>query len=204
MAMNATWTPERDSALLVVDVQRDFCAGGSLAVAGGDEVVPPLNALAARFAATNGLVVASRDWHPPRTVHFQAYGGTWPVHCVQNTPGAEFHPDLRLPAATVVVSAGTEPDEQGYSSFDGRDARGRSLRDLLVEQGVRHLYVGGIATDYCVKTSVLDALEHGFAVTVLEDAVRAVDLAPDDGAKALEAMRDAGARIDRSASLVPC
>jgi nicotinamidase/pyrazinamidase len=200
--MARDWTPEGDSALLVVDVQRDFCAGGALAVAEGDDVVAPLNELAARFAEAGRLVVASRDWHPPRTVHFQGHGGTWPVHCVQGTAGAEFHPALRLPAGTVVVSAGTREDEDGYSSFDGRDDGGRSLRDLLRQRGVRHLYVGGIATDYCVKMSVLDARAHGFAVTVCEDAVRAVNVEPGDGERALAAMREAGATLRRSESLV--
>jgi nicotinamidase/pyrazinamidase len=190
--------PEPDSALLVIDVQRDFCPGGSLAVVEGDRVVPPLNALAARFAAAGRLVIATRDWHPPRTTHFQAYGGPWPPHCVQGTPGAEFHPDLRLPEGTVIVSAGMGEDEDGYSAFVGRDESGQPLVDLLRARGVRHLYVGGLATDYCVKESVLDGRRYGFAVTLLEDAVRGVNVQPGDDARALAAMRDAGAEITTS------
>ena len=196
------WAPEPDSALLVIDVQRDFCPGGALAVAEGDRVVAPLNAAAARFAAAGRPVIATRDWHPPRTVHFQAYGGPWPPHCVQGTPGAELHPDLALPDGAVVVSSGTREDEDGYSAFDARDPGGRPLADLLREQGVRRLYVGGLATDYCVKASVLDARREGFAVTVLEDAVRAVNVQPGDGERALAAMREAGAVLAASASLV--
>ncbi len=195
-------TPEPDSALLVIDVQRDFCPGGALAVAGGDEVVAPLNAAAARWAAAGRLVVATRDWHPPRTIHFQAYGGLWPPHCIQGTPGAELHPDLRLPPGTVLVSSGMGEDEDGYSAFDARDASGRPLADLLRDHGIHRLYVGGLATDYCVKASVLDGRRHGFEVTVFEDAVRAVNLQPDDGARALDEMRAAGATIVSSASVV--
>jgi nicotinamidase/pyrazinamidase len=197
------WTPEPDSALLVIDVQRDFCPGGSLAVEEGDRVVAPLNALAARFAIAGRPVVATRDWHPRRTVHFQEFGGPWPPHCVQGTPGAEFHPNLVLPTGTVVVSSGTREDEDGYSVFDARDDAGRPVADLLREQGIKHLYIGGLATDYCVKASVLDARELGFEVTVLEDAVRAVNVQPGDGERALAAMREAGARATTSASIMP-
>src|SRR3954471_16536558 len=196
------WTPEADSALLVIDVQRDFCPGGSLAVVGGDAVVAPLNSAAQRWADADRLVVATRDWHPARTVHFQAYGGTWPPHCVQGTPGAEFHPALRLPPSAIVVSSGMGEDEDGYSAFDARDDDGRPLVDLLRDRGIRHLYIGGLATDYCVKASVLDGRRHGFAVTVFEDAVRAVNLQPEDGERALAEMRAAGAQIATSASLV--
>ena len=195
------WTPEPDSALLVIDVQRDFCPGGSLAVSEGDHVVAPLNAAAARFAAGGRPVIATRDWHPARTVHFREYGGPWPPHCVQGTPGAELHPDLRLPGGAILVSSGMREDEDGYSAFDATDPSGLPLADLLRDLGVRRLYVGGLATDYCVKASVLDARAHGFEVTVLEDAVRAVDVQPGDGERALAAMREAGARLEASASV---
>src|SRR3954471_16416921 len=168
------WTPEADSALLVIDVQRDFCPGGSLAVVGGDAVVAPLNSAAQRWADADRLVVATRDWHPARTIHFQAYGGPWPPHCVQGTPGAEFHPALRLPESAIVVSSGMEENEDGYSAFEAQDPAGRAVADLLRDLGVQRLYVGGLATDYCVKASVLDARKLGFDVTVLEDAVRGV------------------------------
>jgi nicotinamidase/pyrazinamidase len=195
------WNPEPDSALVVIDVQRDFCPGGSLAVEDGDCVVAPLNAAAASFAAAGRPVFATRDWHPRRTVHFQELGGPWPPHCVQGTPGAEFHPDLTLPTGTVIVSSGMREDEDGYSAFDARDDTGREVADLLRDRGVRHLYVGGLATDYCVKASVLDARKLGFEVTVLEDAVRAVNLQPGDGERALETMREAGAHVATSASV---
>jgi nicotinamidase/pyrazinamidase len=197
------WTPEPDSALLVIDVQRDFCPGGALAVAEGDRVVVPLNAAAARFAAAGRPVIATRDWHPRRTIHFQEFGGTWPPHCMQGTPGAEFHPDLELPPSAVVVSSGMREDEDGYSAFDAVDDAGRPVADLLRAQGVRRLYIGGLATDYCVKASVLDAREMGFDVTVLEDAVRAVNVQPGDGDRALATMREAGARLTSSASVAP-
>ncbi len=189
------WTPEPDSALLIVDVQNDFCPGGALPVARGHEVVEPLNAVAARFAAAGRPVIASRDWHPPRTRHFKEYGGQWPPHCVQGTPGAEFHPNLKLPAGTIIVSKGMAEHEDAYSAFEARDEAGRPLADLLRALGVQRLYVGGLATDYCVKASVLDARRHGFEVIVLEDAVRAVELQPGDEERALAEMRAAGARI---------
>lgn len=190
-----SWTPEADSALLIVDVQNDFLPGGSLGVAGGHAVIEPLNQLAAAMAAADRPVIASRDWHPPVTSHFQPHGGPWPVHCVAGTPGAEFHTELLLPPGAIVVSKGTERDEDAYSAFQGRDTAGRSLVDLLRERGVRHLYVGGLATDYCVQASALDAVAQGFRVTVLEDAVRAVELQPGDSARALEKLRAAGAAV---------
>ena len=132
------WTPEADSALLVIDVQRDFCPGGSLAVVGGDAVVAPLNSAAQRWADADRLVVATRDWHPARTVHFQAYGGTWPPHCVQGTPGAEFHPDLKLPREAQIISKADKRDEDSYSAFGGTD-----LAKRLRQAGVRRVWIGG-------------------------------------------------------------
>src|SRR6266511_3443344 len=187
--------PESDSALLVIDVQNDFCPGGSLAVAGGDEVVPALNRHIEAFQAAERPIIATRDWHPRQTVHFKEFGGLWPVHCVQGSRGAEFHPDLRLPPGAVVVSAGTGPDEQGYSAFEGQADDGRHLHGLLADQAVKRLYVGGLATDYCVKESVLDALKSGFEVVVLEDSVRAVNVQPGDDERAIQAMKAAGATV---------
>ncbi len=186
--------PTRD-ALVVVDVQNDFCPGGALAVARGDEVVPVLNRYIARFGERGAPVVASRDWHPARTRHFQAYGGSWPPHCVQGTPGAAFHGDLALPASAVVVSKGMDPEQDAYSAFQAEDARGVPFATVLRERGVRRLCVGGLATDYCVKATVLDALREGFEVLVLKDAIRAVDVKPGDGERAILAMSDAGARF---------
>lgn len=176
-------------ALIVVDVQNDFCPGGTLAVAHGDEVVEPLNEQIDEFLERGDPVYKSRDWHPPTTKHFEAYGGTWPVHCVQNTEGAEFHPALRDDPRITVVSKGLG-DTDCYSAFDETN-----LASQLKEQGVEEVVVGGLATDYCVKNTVLDAIKHGFKVKLLEDATRAVDRQPGDGDRAIEEMRAAGAEI---------
>ena len=176
-------------ALIVVDVQNDFCPGGTLAVAHGDEVVAPLNEQIDKFLEHGAPVYKSRDWHPPTTKHFEAYGGTWPVHCVQNTRGAEFHPALRDDPRITVVSKGLG-DTDCYSAFDETD-----LASQLKQKGIEEVVVGGLATDYCVKNTVLDALKHGFKVKLLENATRAVDLQPGDGDRAIEEMRAAGAEI---------
>ena len=176
-------------ALLVVDVQNDFCPGGSLAVARGDEVIAPLNRLIEEFLERGEPVYKSRDWHPAKTKHFADYGGTWPVHCVQNTRGAEFHSDLLDDPRIHVVSKGTG-DEDQYSAFDGT-----TLADELRAQGVTEIWVGGLATDYCVKDTVLDALGEGFKVRALTEAMRAVNLRPGDDARAIEEMRRAGAQV---------
>jgi nicotinamidase/pyrazinamidase len=186
------------SALLVVDVQNDFCPGGALVVPRGDEVVPALNRVVADAAAAGAPVYASRDWHPAVTTHFKEYGGPWPPHCVQGTPGAAFHPDLKLPPSAIVITKGEDPQHPGYSAFDGRTADGRSLLDELRARGVNHLIVGGLATDYCVRQSVLDARRHGFDVTLLEDAVKGVEVTPGDSERAIEEMRAAGVRVTRS------
>ena len=191
-------TGDRCSALLIVDVQNDFCAGGALAVAGGDEVVPVLSRLAARASALGSPVYASRDWHPPDSVHFAENGGQWPVHCVAGTNGARLHPRLALPAGTMIVTKGTMPESQGYSAFEGTVAGRGWFADDLDARGVNHLVVGGLATDHCVRASVLDALGRGYDVTVVEDAVRAVNLTPEAGARALEDMRRAGAFVTNS------
>lgn len=190
-------------ALLIVDVQNDFCPGGALPVPGGDEVVAPLSRLAERFALAAGPVFASRDWHPPQTTHFQAGGGLWPSHCVRGTPGAEFHPDLRLPAGTVVVSKGIGPEEDAYSAFQARDELERRLPDLLRAAGVEHLFVGGLATDYCVQASALDAVAQGLRVTLLIDCVRAVDVNQGDGERAIAAIAAAGVVIAESPDVDP-
>ena len=179
----------RKKALLVVDVQNDFCPGGSLAVAHGDEVVAPLNKLIEEFLERGEPVFKSRDWHPEKTKHFTAYGGTWPVHCVQNTKGAEFHPELKDDIHIRTISKGLG-DEDSYSAFDGTD-----LALQLDRLGVEELWIGGLATDYCVKNTVLDALKEGFRVKALTDAMRAVELQPGDGERAIKEMRDAGAEI---------
>ena len=189
-----TIDPARD-ALVVVDMQRDFCPGGALAVSSGDTIVPVVNRYMEWFGAARAPVFLTRDWHPSVTRHFQAHGGIWPPHCVQGTSGAEFHPALRSPAAAVVVSKGMDPDQDAYSGFQAEDDAGRALPAVLAGRGIRRLYVGGLATDYCVRATVLDAVREGFEVVVLRDAIGAVDLQPGDGARALEEMRAAGARL---------
>ena len=188
--------PARD-ALVIVDVQNDFCPGGALGVPGGDAVVPVLNRYAERFAAAGAPVFASRDWHPAKTSHFKAYGGVWPPHCVQGTPGAEFHPQLTLPSDAAIVSKGMDPSEDAYSCFQSETGDGMPFPATLGELGVGRLFVGGLATDYCVKSTVVDGVREGFEMVVLADAIAAVDLAPGDGAKALDEMRAAGAQMIR-------
>jgi nicotinamidase/pyrazinamidase len=186
---------DQRSALLVVDVQNDFCPGGSLPVPDGDDVVSVLNRYVEDFRREGRPVVFSRDWHPATTTHFAAHGGPWPEHCVQGTRGADFHPDLRVPPDAVIVSKGMGAEEDGYSAFVGRDEHGRGLASLLRDEGIEKLVVGGLATDYCVLNSVLEGLEAGFEVDVIADAIRAVEVSPGDGERAVERMKAAGARF---------
>ncbi|HEV8367331.1 MAG TPA: nicotinamidase [Pyrinomonadaceae bacterium] len=182
-------TSHKKQALIVVDVQNDFCPSGTLAVAHGDEVVPPLNRLIDEFLNQGAPVFKTRDWHQPTTKHFKDYGGTWPVHCVQNTKGAEFHPQLKDDPRIRVISKGLG-DTDCYSGFDETD-----LAEQLRKAGVEEVVVGGLATDYCVKNTVLDALKQGFAVKALQDAMRPVDIKSGDGERAIEEMRAAGAEV---------
>ncbi|AKU91437.1 isochorismatase family protein [Vulgatibacter incomptus] len=184
-----------DTGLLIVDVQNDFCAGGSLPVLGGEEVARPLSRLAHLVALAGGPVFASRDWHPEKSSHFVEWGGKWPPHCVQGTEGAEFHPDLELPEDAETISEGTTFGDEGYSAFDGTDGDGRPLDLLLKRAGVSRLYVGGLATDACVQASVFDAIGKGYEVRLIVDAIRALDLDPGDGERAVTEMRIAGARL---------
>ena len=186
----------KKQALIVVDVQNDFCPGGTLAVAHGDEVVPPLNKLIDEFLERGDPVFKSRDWHPPTTKHFQAYGGTWPVHCVQNTPGAEFHPQLRDDPRIQIISKGLG-DTDCYSAFDETD-----LAKRLHEANVQEVIVGGLATDYCDKNTVISALGEGFQVKAVSDAMKPVDVNPGDGEKAISELSEAGAEIVPSKSLM--
>jgi nicotinamidase/pyrazinamidase len=176
-------------ALIVVDVQNDFCPGGSLAVPQGDEVVAPLNRLIEEFLKRGEPVFKTRDWHTRQTKHFAEFGGTWPVHCVQNTKGADFHPALREDKNIKIISKGLG-DEDSYSGFDQSN-----LADQLRKLGVEEVWVGGLATDYCVKNTVLDALKEGFDVVAVKDAMRPVELSSGDGKRALEEMQRAGANI---------
>lgn len=176
-------------ALVVVDVQPDFCPGGALAVPEGDRVVPILNAWIAAARKQGVPIYASRDWHPPGHVSFQEQGGEWPPHCVQDTPGAQYHPDLALPEDVLKISKGVRLDHDQYSVFDQTGAA-----EHMRKRNVRRLFVGGLAQDVCVRASVLDACREGFEVHLLADATRPVDA--EKGRRAMDEMRDAGARIE--------
>ena len=188
-------TKSHESALLVVDIQKDFCAGGALAAPGGDEIIPAVNRHLADARAREIAVYATRDWHPEQTSHFKEYGGTWPPHCVQGTRGAQFHPDLKLPPDAIIVNKGDDPQRHGYSAFDGHTAAGKSLLDDLRDRRIRRVYVMGIATDYCVRESALDALRAGLEVRVLADAIAGIDVRPGDAQRALDEISAAGAQI---------
>ena len=175
-------------ALLIVDVQNDFVADGALAVPGGQEVIPPLRRYLVRFAEHGLPVFATRDWHPPDHCSFQAQGGPWPAHCVAHTSGAQFPEDLRLPLSTVVISKGTDPAHEAYSGFQGTP-----LHDRLRTAHIVRLFIGGLASDYCVLETVRDARTLGYEVCLLVDAIRPVNVLPDDGRRAEEAMVQAGA-----------
>jgi nicotinamidase/pyrazinamidase len=186
---------QHGDAVLVVDPQRDFTPGGSLAVPGGDAVMPIINAWVAAAAEAGVPVFVSRDWHPSRTTHFKDYGGLWPAHCVMGTSGAEFHPHLQLSEHAEVFSKGMGETEDAYSAFHARDERGVLLPDVLAERGVRHLFVLGLATDYCVRWTGLHAREAGLVVSIVRDGVGAVNLQAEDGDRALEELRMAGAEL---------
>jgi nicotinamidase/pyrazinamidase len=175
-------------ALLIVDFQNDFTAGGALAVEGGDDIADRVNELAAsgRF----DFVVASRDWHPRDHWSFEEQGGIWPVHCVQGTNGAELHPSLDRSNVDLVFDKGQTNATEGYSDFETPE-----LHEILRERGIDTLTVVGLATDYCVRHSVVDARELGYEVDVDASAIRAVDVEPGDGERAIEAMRAAGATV---------
>jgi nicotinamidase/pyrazinamidase len=184
--------PDRD-AVIVVDVQNDFCPGGALPVPDGDQVIPPLNDLLSR---ADCLTVATRDWHPMNHCSFKEQGGPWPVHCVAETWGADFHPDLDRALLQVIVSKATTPDQEAYSGFQGT-----ALAALLNERGVKRVLIGGLATDYCVKATAIDARQAGFEVIVLKDAIRGVEVTPGDCARAMEEMRQAGCTFLRTDQL---
>jgi nicotinamidase/pyrazinamidase len=186
---------EARDGLLLVDPQNDFCPGGSLPVPEGAAVMPVLNRWAAAAHAAGVPIYVSRDWHPPHTTHFLAFGGVWPPHCVMHTHGAEFHPELRIPSGATLLSKGMGETEDAYSAFQARDDAGTRLGELLQRDGVGHLYVMGLATDYCVKASAIDGVAAGLRVTLVPEGVRAVNVQPEDGAAALGAMRDAGVEV---------
>jgi nicotinamidase/pyrazinamidase len=173
-------------ALIVVDVQNDFCPGGGLAVPDGDAVIEPIN----RLAGTAPFVVATRDWHPPDHGSFDSQGGPWPIHCVAGTSGAALHPRLAQDQIDAVIDKGQDHGSPGYSGFEGTD-----LERLLRDRGVDTVHVAGLALDYCVKATALDARRAGFDVVVHEGASRAVEVEPGDGERAVAALREAGVRV---------
>ncbi len=180
---------ERDTimdniCLLIVDVQNDFCPGGALPVPEGDRIVPLINRILPKFH----FVIATRDMHPEKTIHFEK----WPRHCVAGTVGAEFHPALNVSQITLFAEKGTSNADDGYSGFESTNI---DLAATLRKQGVKELVICGLATDYCVKATALDAVKHGFHTTVLTDCIRAVNIHPDDGSKALSEMVAAGIHL---------
>lgn len=195
------------TALVIVDLQNDFAdPAGGLSVAGGDGIIPAVNGEMARALAAGATVVATQDWHPESTPHFATDGGIWPVHCVADTWGAALHPDLDLPEHAPRVRKGVQ-GEDGYSGFTMRDpmtgeGQPTALHALLRDRVIARVVVVGLATDYCVKATALDAASLGYATTLLTDAIAAVDLAPGDGERAIQEMRAAGVALER-ASLEP-
>ncbi|MCS6860993.1 MAG: bifunctional nicotinamidase/pyrazinamidase [Abditibacteriales bacterium] len=183
---------EPSDALIIVDVQNDFCPGGALAVPDGDAVVEPINRVAPLFSH----VVTTQDWHPPHHCSFKEQGGMWPVHCVAGTSGADLHPQLNQQAVHLRIRKADTAERDAYSGFDHTD-----LAAQLRQRGVRRVFVCGLATDYCVRATTLDALKEGFVTFVITDAVRGVDVQPGDSEKALREMQEAGATMVTSGEL---
>jgi nicotinamidase/pyrazinamidase len=181
-------------ALLVVDVQNDFCPGGALGIHGGHTIIPILNKYIKFFEKENLPIFVTRDWHPKVTKHFKQFGGIWPEHCIKGSPGAQFHPDLKFPKEALVISKGMDSEKDSYSAFHAADLSGMELANLLKHFGVTEIYIGGLATDYCVKYSALDALKGGLKVFILTDAIAGVNLQPEDSSVALEEMVNCGAK----------
>lgn len=180
-----------ESALILVDIQNDFCPGGALAVNEGDRIVAIVNKLIPKFS----IVISTQDWHPANHVSFEAQGGPWPQHCVQDTTGAELHPGLETDTIAHYFRKASSPDKDDYSEFAGKDEKGRSLDKVLKGHRVKKIYVAGLATDYCVLETVLDGLKYGYEVYAVTDAMRAVNVNPDDEEKALYKMASSGAHL---------
>ena len=181
-------------ALLIVDVQNDFCPGGALGVPEGDKIVPYINKYIKIFSKNKLPIFATRDWHPIKTKHFKDFGGVWLVHCIQNTRGAQFYPKLRLPKETILLYKGIYPDKDGYSAFEAENENGMSFLSLLKRLGVQEIYISGLAIDYCVKFTTHDAIRQGFKVKLLMDAVKGVNLRPNDSERAIKEMVKKGAK----------
>lgn len=188
-------------ALLVVDVQIDFCPGGAMGIQEGHKIIPILNRYIKFFEKENLPIFVTRDWHPKITKHFRQFGGEWPKHCIEGSPGAQFHPNLKLPKEAFVMSKGMDPEIDSYSAFHATDSSGTLLPNLLKILGVAEIYIAGLATDYCVKYSVLDALKEGLKVFILTDAIAGVNRQPEDSSIALEEMVSSGAKETTSEDL---
>lgn len=182
------------SALLVVDMQLDFCPGGALPVPAGDTIIHVLNKYIRLFSGRRLPIFASRDWHARHTKHFKEFGGAWPEHCVHDTKGAQLHPVLKLPKGSIILSKGMASDEDSYSAFQAVDDYKTGFNTLLRQQGITSLFIGGLATDYCVKWTVMDALKFGYKATLLLDAIKGVNIKPSDSDVALDEMIRLGAR----------
>ncbi|MBO8174116.1 MAG: nicotinamidase [Thermococcus sp.] len=173
-------------ALIIVDMQKDFMPNGALPVPDGEKIIPKVEEYIKKFKEKGALIVATRDWHPPNHISFKEQGGPWPKHCVQNTEGAEFV--VKLPENTIIISKADKPDKEAYSGFDGTN-----LAEILKEKGIKKVYICGVATEYCVKATALDALKHGFEVYILKDAIKGIN--PEDEKKALKELEEKGAKI---------
>lgn len=183
-------TLSQNAALIVIDVQNDFCPGGSLAVPEGDKILPSLNRAIDLFHSQKLPIFLTRDWHPKNHFSFNEQGGPWSPHCVQNSPGAQFHSGLHTPPEAKIISKGTEPNDDSYSNFDKTE-----LDNLLKQREVKTLYMGGLATDYCVKETVLDGIKLGYQVYLIEEGHKGIDVKPGDSQKALAEMKEAGAQV---------
>ena len=190
--MSTISVDSKTDALIIVDVQNDFCPGGALAVPNGDEVVPVIN----RLLEHRWLSVATMDWHPAEHSSFEPHGGPWPPHCVQETVGAELHPELDASKIQLVITKGSHPDHDAYSGFQGTE-----LATILRHRGIYRIVVCGLATDYCVRATAHDALQEGLEVFVVEDAIRGVEVNPGDCQRAIEGLRQAGAKVIVSSDL---
>lgn len=188
-------------ALSVTDVQNDFLPGGTLGVPGGDTILSPLNRIIALFKERNLPIFFTRDWHPPDHSSFIEHGGPWPPHCVQNTRGAEFASQLTIPEDAIIISKGMQKEREQYSTMYGCDEHGYTEVELMKRLGVRRVFIGGLATEYCVLNSVKDALSEGFEVVVITDGVAAVNVNPGDGERALEEMASRGAKLVSSKTI---
>ena len=184
-------------ALIIVDMQNDFCPGGSLAIEGGNKIIPVINKYIKNFTKDRDLIVFTRDWHTADHCSFTQQGGIWPPHCVAGTKGADFHPDIVVPENAVIISKAASAEKDAYSGFEGTSSDSLMLDEVLKKKGINELFICGLATDYCVKSTVLDALNHGYRVKFLSDASSAVEVKSGDGNSAVKEMKTAGAEIGK-------